>query len=40
MTQSSSSLAISLIEAVVSTTATFLVGGQAGEHAGRGGRFV
>ena len=39
MTQSSSSSAISSIEAVVLTTATFLVGGQAGEWAGRGGRF-
>ena len=39
MTRSSSSSAISSIEAVVSTMATFLVGGQAGEQAGRGGRF-
>ena len=28
------------MEAVASTTATFLVGGQAGEQAGRGGRFM
>ena len=40
MTQSSSSLAISSTEVVVLTTATFLVGGQAGEQVGRGGRFV
>ena len=40
MTWSSSSSAISLIAVVVSTTATFLVGGRAGEWAGRGGRFV
>ena len=40
MTQSSSSSAISSIEAVVSTTATFLVEGRAGEQAGRGGRFM
>ena len=40
MTRSSSSSAISSTEALVSTTATFLVGGQAGERAGRGGRFV
>ena len=40
MTQSSSSSAISSMEAVVSTTATFLVGGRAGERAGRGGRFM
>ena len=40
MTRSSSSLAISLTEAVVSTMATFLVGGRVEERAGRGGRFV
>ena len=40
MTRSSSSLAISSTEAVVSTMATFLVGGRAEEQAGRGGRFV
>ena len=40
MTRSSSSLAISLTEAVVSTTATFLVGGWTEERAGRGGGFV
>ena len=40
MTRSSSSLVISLTVAVVSTMATFLVGGQAGERVGRGGRFV
>ena len=40
MTRSSSSSAISSTEAVVSTTATFLVGGRAGERAGRGGRFT
>ena len=40
MTRSSSSSAISSTEAVVSTTATFLVGGRAEERAGRGGRFV
>ena len=40
MTRSSSSLAISSTEVVVLTTATFLVGGQAGEQVGRGGRFM
>ena len=40
MTRSLSSSAISSIEAAVSTTATFFVGGRAGERAGRGGRFV
>ena len=40
MTRSLSSSAISSIAVVVSTTATFLVGGQAGERVGRGGRFV
>ena len=40
MTRSSSSSSISSTEEVVSTTATFLVGGRAGEWAGRGGRFV
>ena len=40
MTQSSSSSAISSTEAVVSTMATFLVGGRAEERVGRGGRFV
>ena len=40
MTRSSSSLAISSMEAAVPTMATFLVGGQAGERVGRGGRFV
>ena len=40
MIQFLSSSAISSIAAVVSTTATFFVGGQAGERAGRGGRFV
>ena len=40
MIQSSSSSAISSTEAVVSTTATFLVGGWAGEWVGRGGRFM
>ena len=39
MTRSLSSSAISSIEVVVSTMATFLVGGWAGERAGRGGRF-
>ena len=39
MTQFSSSSAISSMEAVVSTTATFLVGGQAEERTGRGGGF-
>ena len=40
MTCSLSSLAISSTEAVVSMTATFFVGGRAGEWTGRGGRFV
>ena len=40
MTQSLSSSAISSTEAVVSTMATFLVGGQAEEQAGRGGGFM
>ena len=40
MTRSSSSSAISSTEAAVSTMATFLVEGQAGERTGRGGRFV
>ena len=40
ITRSSSSLAISSTEVVVSTTATFLVWGWAGEQAGRGGRFM
>ena len=40
MTQSSSSSTISSTEVVVSTTATFLVGGRAGERVGRGGRFM
>ena len=40
MTCSSSSSAISSMEATVSTTATFLVGGRAEEWVGRGGRFV
>ena len=40
MTRSSSSSAISSTEAVVSTMATFLVRGRAGERAGSGGRFV
>ena len=39
MTRSSSSLAISSVEAVVETTATFLVRGRAGERVGRGGEF-
>ena len=39
MTRSSSSSATSSTEAVVSTTATFFVGGRAGERAGRGGEF-
>ena len=39
MTRSSSSSAISSTEAVVSTTATFLVRGRAEEWAGRGGGF-
>ena len=40
MTRSSSSSAISSTEAVVSTTATFLVGGRAEEQVGRGRRFM
>ena len=40
MTHSSSSLAISSTEAVVSTTATFLVGGQVEERVGSGGGLV
>ena len=40
MTRSLSSSAISLTEAVVSITATFLGGGRAGEWAGRGGMFM
>ena len=40
MTRSSSSSAISSTEAVVSTTATFLVGGWAEEHVGSGGGFT
>ena len=40
MTQSSSSSASSSTEAIVSTTATFLVGGRAEEQVGREGRFM